>query len=69
MNKIIQHIVENLVIIFIVSISFVSYGQSLIIDHTCTNLNNISLNGLIKQRKFCILLTSILRMAASLLME
>jgi len=40
MNKILQHLEKNLVIIFI-SVSFVSYGQGIIIDHNCTNLNNV----------------------------
>jgi hypothetical protein len=40
MNKIIQHLEKNLVIIFI-SISFISYGQGLVVNHNCTNLNNI----------------------------
>lgn len=41
MNKIIQRLGKNLVINFIVFISFFTYGQGLIIDHNCTTLDNI----------------------------
>ena len=41
MNRIIQLLGKNLVINFVLFISFVSYGQGLIIDHNCTTLNNI----------------------------
>ncbi len=41
MNKIIQRLDKNLVITFILFILSVSYGQGLIINHNCTNLNNI----------------------------
>ena len=41
MNKILQHLDKNLVIFFVVFISFVSLGQGIIINHNYTNLNNI----------------------------
>ena len=41
MNKIIQLMDKNLVITFVVIISFISFGQGVIINHNCTNLNNI----------------------------
>jgi hypothetical protein len=41
MNKIIQLLEKNLLFIFIASVSFFTYGQTLIIDHNCTNLNQI----------------------------
>ena len=41
MNKIIQLMDKNLVITLVVIISFISFGQGVIINHNCTNLNNI----------------------------
>ncbi|MFZ0452472.1 MAG: T9SS type A sorting domain-containing protein [Ignavibacteriaceae bacterium] len=41
MNKIIQRLDKNLVITFILFITYTSFGQGLIINHNCTNINSI----------------------------
>jgi hypothetical protein len=41
MSRIIQHLEKILVLAFVFFISFISYGQGLVVDHRCTGFNNI----------------------------